>query len=398
MPPWSRDGQPPTRMPARAARNPFCYHGIERMAPESSAVENRAPKNSAALNRKDLFLRACRGEPVDRVPVWIMRQAGRYLPEYQEVRKTHTFLQICKTPDVAAEVSLQPFRIVGVDAIIVFSDILIVAEAMGLPLDVPDSGPVLSNPVRDLAAVRRLRDFDPERDTRFVGDAIRAICRAAGPSVPVIGFAAAPWTLACYMIEGQTRGDISTAKRMLKAEPRLVRELLEKIAGATSSYLQSQIAAGATAVQLFDTWAGELSAADYEAFELPATQMVLSKLKAQGVPKILYAKGSSHLIESMARSGADVVSVDWQTDLAKAREKLGRRVALQGNVDPRVLLEPEPETRAAARAAVDKTGGLGHILNLGHGILPTTPVASAKAFVDAGKTARVPAPARVEIA
>jgi uroporphyrinogen decarboxylase len=179
-------------MPARAARNPFCYHGIERMAPESSAVENRAPKNSAALNRKDLFLRACRGEPVDRVPVWIMRQAGRYLPEYQEVRKTHTFLQICKTPDVAAEVSLQPFRIVGVDAIIVFSDILIVAEAMGLPLDVPDSGPVLSNPVRDLAAVRRLRDFDPERDTRFVGDAIRAICKEAGPTVPVIGFAAAP--------------------------------------------------------------------------------------------------------------------------------------------------------------------------------------------------------------
>jgi uroporphyrinogen decarboxylase len=148
-------------------------------------------------------------------------------------------------------------------------------------------------------------------------------------------------------------------------------------------------------VQLFDTWAGELSAADYEAFELLATQMVLSKLKAQGVPKILYAKGSSHLIESMARSGADVVSVDWQTDLAKAREKLGRRVALQGNVDPRVLLEPEPETRAAARAAVDKTGGLGHILNLGHGILPTTPVASAKAFVEAGQTAPLPARAQV---
>ena len=156
---------------------------------------------------------------MERVPVWIMRQAGRYLPEYQEVRKTHTFLQICKTPDVAAEVSLQPFRIVGVDAIIVFSDILIVAEAMGLPLDVPDSGPVLSNPVRDLAAVRRLRDFDPERDTRFVGDAIRAICKEAGPTVPVIGFAAAPWTLACYMIEGRTRGDISHAKQMLRDEP-----------------------------------------------------------------------------------------------------------------------------------------------------------------------------------
>src|SRR5579863_2443129 len=209
-------------------------------------------------NRKELFLRACRFEPVERVPVWIMRQAGRYLPEYQAVRKNHSFLEICKTPEVAAEVSLQPFRVLDVDAVIVFSDILIVAEAMGLPLDVPDSGPVLSNPVRDLAAVRRLRDFDPERDTRFVGDAIRAICKEAGPQVPVIGFAAAPWTLACYMIEGRTRGDISIAKRMLREEPLLVRALLHRIAAATTLYLKSQIAAGASAVQLFDTWASEL--------------------------------------------------------------------------------------------------------------------------------------------
>src|SRR5580700_6318997 len=165
-------------------------------------------------NRKNLFLRACRFKPVERVPVWIMRQAGRYLPEYQAVRAKHSFLQICKTPEAAAEVSLQPFRIIGVDAIIVFSDILIVAEAMGLPLEVPDSGPVLSNPIRDAAAVRQLRDFDPGTETKFVGDAIRAICKEAGPDVPVIGFAAAPWTLACYMIEGQTRGDISRAKEM----------------------------------------------------------------------------------------------------------------------------------------------------------------------------------------
>jgi uroporphyrinogen decarboxylase len=346
-------------------------------------------------NRKELFLRACRSEPVDRVPVWIMRQAGRYLPEYQAVRAKHSFLEICKTPELAAEVSLQPFRTLGVDAVIVFSDILIVAEAMSMHLAVPDSGPVLSNPVRDAAGLRRLRDFDPERETKFVGDAIRTICHAVGPSVPVIGFAAAPWTLACYMIEGQTRGDISTAKQMLKDEPKLVRELLEKIAGATTAYLQSQIAAGAAAVQLFDTWAGELSLADYDAFELPATQMVLSKLKADAVPKILYAKGSSHLIESMARSGANVVSVDWRTDLASTREKLGRRVALQGNVDPQVLLGPESEIRAAARSAVEKTGGLGHILNLGHGIMPTTPVASAKAFVEAGQIAPLPERAQV---
>src|SRR5271154_6618195 len=212
-----------------------------------------------AENRKELFLRACRFEPVERVPVWIMRQAGRYLPEYQAVRKNHTFLQICKTPEVAAEVSLQPFRILGVDAIIVFSDILIVAEAMGLPLDVPDSGPVLSNPVRDLAVVRCLRDCDPSLESGFVGDAIRAICKEAGPEVPVIGFAAAPWTLACYMIEGRTRGDISRAKQLLRTEPKLIRELLGRIARATAAYLQMQIAAGAAVVQLFDTWAGELT-------------------------------------------------------------------------------------------------------------------------------------------
>jgi len=352
-----------------------------------------------AENRKELFLRACRFEPVERVPVWIMRQAGRYLPEYQAVRKNHTFLQICKTPEIAAEVSLQPLRVIGVDAIIVFSDILIVAEAMGLPLDVPDSGPVLSNPVRDLAAVRRLRDFDPSRETRFVGDAIRAICKEAGPDVPVIGFAAAPWTLACYMIEGQTRGDISRAKEMLRSEPQIVRELLGRIARASAEYLKSQIAAGAAVIQLFDTWAGELSRAEYDAFELPATKMVYDLLGHPEVPKILFAKGSAHLLESLPATGADVVSVDWRTDLAEARARLdpksGRKIALQGNVDPNILLGSEKAVREAAQAAVEKTGGLGHILNLGHGILPTTPVENAKAFVAAGKSARVPARAGI---
>jgi uroporphyrinogen decarboxylase len=342
-------------------------------------------------NTKDLFLRACRFEPTERVPVWIMRQAGRYLPEYQAVRARHTFLEICKTPELSAEVSIQPHRILGVDAIIVFSDILIVAEAMGLPLDVPDSGPVLSNPVRDAAAVARLREFDPERETKFVGDAIRTICNEAGPGVPVIGFAAAPWTLACYMIEGRTRGDISHAKQMLREQPQVVRDLLERIARATTGYLKSQIAAGAAVVQLFDTWAGELSTEEYDAFELPATQMVLQALTAETAPKILFAKGSSRHLESLAKSGADVLSVDWNTDLAEARRKLGRRVALQGNVDPSVLLGPVEEVRRAAREAIEKTGGAGHILNLGHGILPNTPVENARAFVQAGKAALVAA-------
>ncbi|MBZ5696240.1 MAG: uroporphyrinogen decarboxylase [Acidobacteriia bacterium] len=342
-------------------------------------------------NKRDLFLRACRFQPTERVPVWIMRQAGRYLPEYQAVRARHSFLEICKTPELAAEVSIQPYRVLGVDAIIVFSDILIVAEAMGLPLAVPDSGPVLSNPVRDAGAVGRLRDFDPERETRFVGDAIRAICKEAGPDVPVIGFAAAPWTLACYMIEGQTRGDISRAKRMLRDEPQTVRELLERIAQATAEYLKSQIAAGASVVQLFDTWAGELTREEYDAFELPATQMVLHALGENGVPKILFAKGSAQHLDGMAKSGADVLSVDWKTDLAEARRKLGNKVALQGNVDPSVLLGDQAGIRRAAREAIEKTGGAGHILNLGHGILPTTPVENARAFVEAGQTAMVSA-------
>lgn len=358
----------------------FCYD-----------VKEHGKMTPSAENTKELFLRACQFEPTDRVPVWIMRQAGRYLPEYQAVRAHHSFLDICKTPELAAEVSIQPHRVLGVDAVIVFSDILIVAEAMGMPLDVPDSGPVLGNPVRDVSAVRSLRDFDPSRETKFVGDAIRAICKQVGPTVPVIGFAAAPWTLACYMIEGRTRGDISIAKQMLREDPKLVRELLERIARATAGYLKMQIDAGATAVQLFDTWAGELSQEDYDAVELPATRQVLQALGGENVPKILYAKGSAQHLESMAKSGANVLSVDWNIDLAEARRKLGRRVALQGNVDPSKLLGPVEEIRRAAREAIEKTGGAGHILNLGHGILPNTPVEHARAFVEAGKAAMVAA-------
>jgi uroporphyrinogen decarboxylase len=344
-----------------------------------------------AENTKELFLRACRCEPTERVPVWIMRQAGRYLPEYQAVRAHRTFLEICKTPELAAEVSIQPHRVLGVDAIIVFSDILIVAEAMGMALDVPDSGPVLSNPVRDAAAVGSLRDFDPSRETRFVGDAIRTICQEAGPCVPVIGFAGAPWTLACYMIEGRTRGDVSRAKQMLRDEPSLVRDLLTRIARVTTAYLQMQIAAGASVVQLFDTWAGELTRQEYDSVELPAIQQILQGLGGAGVPKILYTKGSARHLEGMAKSGADVLSLDWKTDLAEARRTLGPQVALQGNVDPSKLLGPAEEIRHAAREAIEKTGGTGHILNLGHGILPATPVESARAFVETAKTLGVAA-------
>jgi len=319
----------------------------------------------------------------------MMRQAGRYLPEYQAVRANHSFLEICKTPELAAEVSLQPYRIVGVDAVIVFSDILIVAEAMGIPLDVPDSGPVLSNPVRDRAAVNALRTFDPTRETKFVGDAIRAICTEAGPDVPVIGFAAAPWTLACYMIEGKTRGDISRAKAMLRENPSLARELLGKIADATAPYLRAQIEAGACVVQLFDTWASELSEEEYRTLELPAIAQIVEALAGTGLPRILFAKGSSRHLDAMAETGADVLSVDWNMDLAEARAQLGERVALQGNIDPTILLGSREGVCAAACEAVEKIGGMGHILNLGHGILPNTPVENARAFVEAGQNALI---------
>lgn len=346
---------------------------------------------STTENRKELFLRACRLEPVPRVPVWIMRQAGRYLPEYRALRAKHSFLEICKTPELAIEVSLQPHRRLDVDAVIVFSDILIPAEAMGMALELTDDGPVLPNPIRNRVAVDALREFDPENETRFLMDAIRGLVCTLGSEIPILGFAAAPWTLAYYVVEGQTKSGCAATKQMLFAEPELMRALLEKIARITARYLSAQIAAGATAVQLFDTWAGELGLEEYREFALPATQQVISEIEGD-TPVILFTKGSSHLLDAIAQAGADVLSVDWRIDLATARERLGYRIALQGNVDPCVLLATEESVREAARRAIEKTRGLGHILNLGHGILPSTPVENALAFVHAAKTTPLPAP------
>jgi oxygen-independent coproporphyrinogen-3 oxidase len=344
---------------------------------------------SDAQNRKALFLRACRRQPVPRVPVWMMRQAGRYLPEYRALREKHAFLEVAKTPELAAEVSLQPFRRLGVDAVIVFSDILIPAEAMGAPIELGDAGPVIQSPIRSSAQIAALSEFDPEIETRFFGDAIRLLCRTLGPDVPVLGFAAAPWTLACYLIQGCSSDGFPAAKAMLATEPELLRALLDKIARASARYLKAQIAAGAAAVQLFDTWAGELTASQYREFELPATQLLISELAAGDTPVILFSKNSRHLLEDLAGTGANVLSVDWRVDLGEAQKILNSRVALQGNVDPAVLLTSEDAIAAAAHRAVAQTGGLGHILNLGHGILPVTPVENALAFVRAGQSAPV---------
>src|SRR5580765_4666612 len=348
------------------------------------------------VNRKALFLSACRCEPVERVPVWIMRQAGRYLPEYRAVRLKHNFLEVCRTPELAVEVSLQPYRILGVDAVIIFSDILIPAGAMGLPFELTDKGPVIESPLRTAAQVRELSSFDPEQETGFLMQTIRGLVRELGPDVPVLGFAAAPWTLACYMIEGHGKDGFPAAKSMLCSDPELFRNLLERIARATARYLRAQIAAGAAAVQLFDTWVGELTLDQYREFALPATQLLIEEIGAGETPVILYTKASSHLLTAAAESGATVLSVDWRVNLATVREMVGPGIALQGNVDPCVLLGPEEGVRQAAREAVESSGGIGHILNLGHGILQQTPVENARAFVQAGQAAGVSEKVRAE--
>ena len=339
-----------------------------------------------ALPRKELFLRACRSELVPRLPVWMMRQAGRYLPEYREIRAKHSFLEVCKTPDLAVEVSLQPFRRLDVDVIIIFSDILICAEAMGLDLELGDSGPHLPEPVRQAAEVRKLHIFDPERETGFLMEALRRTVRHVGPEVPVLGFAAAPWTLACYMVEGRTKEGFATTKSFLYSEPDTFRELLHRIAQATILYLKAQIAAGAVAVQLFDTWSGELDLEDYTEFVLPAVQQVISGV-GNSVPVIYYTKASHHLLPSVAKSGANVLSVDWRVRLSEVRALAGPRVAIQGNLDPAILCGPHEKIRRSTQEIAAELGGHGHILNLGHGILPHTPVESAQLFIHTGQQA-----------
>jgi uroporphyrinogen decarboxylase len=341
------------------------------------------------LTRKELFLRACRCEPVPRLPVWIMRQAGRYLPEYREIRAKHSFLEVCKTPDLAFEVSVQPFRRLGVDAIIIFSDILIPAEAMGLPLELEDKGPNLPQPVRTEADVKKLRIFDPEVETGFLMEALRRTVKYGGEDVPVLGFAASPWTLACYMVEGKTKEGFPTVKNFLYSEPRVFRELLRKIAQATILYLKGQIAAGVTAVQLFDTWCGELNLWDYSDFVLPAVQEVISGI-GSAVPVIYYTKASHHLLSSVVKAGANVLSVDWRVPLRELRKLAGPNVAIQGNLDPAVLFSTHEKIRQNTLDIIAELGGHGHILNLGHGILQHTPVDNAQYFILTGQRAALP--------
>jgi uroporphyrinogen decarboxylase len=341
------------------------------------------------MNGAQRFLAACARKPVDRTPVWMMRQAGRYLPEYRAVREKVEFLTLCKTPELAAEVSLQPVKRFGMDACIVFSDILIPVEAMGAPVAFTDRGPAIDPPVRAIADVDKLRIPNPQTDMSFVLETLRLLRSALHEETALVGFCGAPFTLAAYLIEGGGSKTFSTVKAIMYAEPAMLHALLAKLADTAAEYAAAQVSAGAQAVQVFDTWAGELAPDAYERFALPYQKVVVDRIRSLGVPAILFVNGCAGVLELMVRTQADVLSIDWRIGLDAVRARVGANFALQGNVDPAVLLSTVDVVRDAARATLRAAGPMGHILNLGHGILPPTPIECAQAFVDAPKAARV---------
>lgn len=341
------------------------------------------------MNGSQRFLAACAHKPVDRTPVWMMRQAGRYLPEYRAIRERVDFLTLCKTPDLACEVSLQPVKRFGTDACIVFSDILIPVEAMGAPLAFTDQGPSLERPVRTMADVDHLAVPDPHERTPFVMQTLRMLRAVLRDETALIGFCGAPFTLAAYLIEGGGSKNFAQTKTLLYGEPALMHALLAKLADTVATYAAAQAAAGAQAIQVFDTWAGELAPEAYACFALPYQQVVIERVKAAGVPAILFVNGCAGVLELLAQAKADVLSIDWRIGLDAVRARLGAQAALQGNVDPAVLLASPAAVTDAAQAAMRAAGPRGHILNLGHGVLPTTPLECVQAFVDAPKSAAV---------
>jgi uroporphyrinogen decarboxylase len=328
------------------------------------------------------FLDACWGKPVDRTPVWLMRQAGRYLPDYMRVRSKCTFLELCKTPDLAAEVTIQPVDILGVDAAILFSDILTPVEPMGMKLDfVP--GPVFENPIRTMADVEKLRIPEMEEDVPYVLETIRILRRELVAKVPLIGFGGAPFTLACYMVEGKGSKDFAQIKRMMYAAPEVYSALMEKVTEMDRQYLNAQIRAGAQAIQIFDTWGGILSPADYERFVLPYTAKLIAGLDKAYIPVIHFVKGAGTMLDTVKKAGGNVMGLDWHLDLGRARDILGAGMAVQGNLDPTVLYAPREFIEKEVKRILDENAGRpGHIFNLGHGILPTVPPENAIYMVE----------------
>ena len=337
--------------------------------------------------RESLFVRACRREPVERTPCWMMRQAGRYLPAYRAVRAKASFLDLCHTPELACEVTLQPIDEFGFDAAILFSDILISLPPMGLEVAFPEKGPVITNPVRDRAGIDALRVPDPIATMPFVMDAVRMIRGALADRVPLIGFAGAPFTLMTYAVEGGGSKEYAKTKALLFGDAAGAHSLLGKLARTVADYLIAQIEAGAQAVQLFDSWAGVLSPADFDEYALRWAREVISHVKAhpaaRGVPVIYFANGCAPYLARYASSGADVLGVDWRVDLDVVRAAVGPGVALQGNLDPGALYAPPDEIRRRVGRVLDQAGPIGHIFNLGHGVTPATDPEHVRAMVNA---------------
>ena len=333
------------------------------------------------------YIETCFRRPTSHTPIWIMRQAGRYMPQYQKVRGQVDFLTLCKTPDLATKVTLLPIDLLGVDAAILFSDILIPLEPMGISVAFEDKvGPVLSA-VRDEKAIRGLRGIEPGEDVPFVLDAIAMIRKELEGRVPLIGFSGSPFTLATYAVEGGTSKSFHHIKGLLYSRPELADELMDKLAEVVISYLNAQIQAGAQAVQIFDTWGGILADEEYERFSLAPVRKVLSGLKRDGVPVIYYLNNGSYLAHHMESLDADVIGIDWRQDIRTARRTFGQQKGIQGNLDPTVLFAARDEIIRRAHRLMDEAGPEpGYIFNLGHGILPQTPMENAIALVESVHT------------
>lgn len=334
------------------------------------------------MEMTDRFLRACRRQPVDRTPVWFMRQAGRYMPEYRAIRAKHTLLEICQQPELAAEVTLQPVRALGVDAAILFADILLPLIPMGIQLEfAAGEGPVIHNPIRAAADVAALRPVDPRESLGHVLQAVRLVRHALDGATPLIGFAGAPFTLASYLIEGGASRNYVKTKRLMYGDPQTWHALLGKLARGVADYLVAQVEAEAQTIQLFDSWVGCLSPDDYREYVLPCSRLILREVSATGVPVIHFGTDTAALLSLMKEAGGDVIGLDWRTPLDWGWTQVGADSAVQGNLDPVALFASRPELERRVRAILEQAAGRpGHIFNLGHGILPETPP-EAVAFV-----------------
>ena len=352
-----------------------------RVLPDASALIAGVASYTGSVSHR--FLRACRREPVDRTPVWFMRQAGRYMPEYRKVREKHAILEVIKTPDLAVEVTLQPLKAFDLDAAIIFADILPPLEGMGIELEfVKGEGPIIHNPVRRPADIDALRVPPAEENVWFTLDAIRLARRELDGKVPLIGFSGAPFTLASYLIEGGSSRHYLRTKGLMYEHPAAWHALMDKLAQLVADYLRAQVVAGAQALQLFDSWVGALSPGDYREHVLPYSRRVIETARSTGVPVIHFGTNTNGMLELMKEAGSDVIGVDWRINLDDARRRLGDNVAIQGNLDPVALFAPLPELERRAADVLRRAGGRpGHIFNLGHGILPQTPVENVAALV-----------------